>query len=430
MSTPLTLLSSKDVRARVLLAATFVAALAMCWFGVRWQIGSMFAELTAPGDPSAREVAPLARSLSPADPLASWLAAGSERSVFTPEHLELAVGLYEDVVRLAPNDYRWWIELGRAREQAERFEAAENAFRHAVHIAPSYAFPHWQLGNFYLRRNRPDEAFTELRKTTENNLTYRDQVFSLGWEYFDHDPAKLEQIVPDSPDVRAGLSLFYAAREQAADSLRIWNTLSDEQKARHPQTAVTIAQALTDKRFFLQAVEFSRQTGVDPEAEAETVTNGGFEKFIGPAEETHFGWKLVRGDSKIDMSVDSSVKHSGARSLKVAFKSYVKAELNNVWQIVAVQPLRNYRLSFWLRTESLKSAGVPLVEVVNGNSNLLLASSAPFSTGTADWQEFNVDFTTPADCEGIVIRTSRSFCGEACPINGIIWYDDFSLNKR
>jgi tetratricopeptide (TPR) repeat protein len=131
---------------------------------------------------------------------------------FSPQSLEASVAMFEEVVRLAPNDFRYWIELGRAYEQAEEPEKAERALARAVQLAPNYTFPHWQFGNFYLRQNRSEEAFAELRKTTERSIVYREQVFSLAWDYFDKDPQKVEELAIDTPDVRSTLALFYAAR--------------------------------------------------------------------------------------------------------------------------------------------------------------------------------------------------------------------------
>jgi tetratricopeptide (TPR) repeat protein len=430
MTQPYIALDTKLTKTRILLAVAAIGTIIVCWFGVRWQLGNMLGELTRPNDPRAGEIASTAIGLAPGDPMALWLAASTGKQDYSEDGLRRSVQMYEETVRRSPYDYRWWIELGRAYEQTEQFDAAEGSLRRAVELGPSYTYPRWQLGNYLLRRGRVDEAFAELKKTTENNLTYRDQVFSLAWDYFGKDPAKLEQNISDAPDVRASLALFYAARERAEDSLRIWNTLTPEQKEKHPQTARTIAQGLTEKHYFREALEFSRQLGIDPDSSIEAVTNPGFEKPVGDPDDNFFGWNLVRGDNKLDISVDSSVKHSGARSLKLNFRTYVKPGLYNAWQIVAVQPNQSYTLKFWLRTDSLRSAGVPVVDVLNGNDNLLLATSPPFPTGSVDWQEVTIDFKAPENCEGIIIRTSRTFCGEACPIVGTVWYDDFSLTKR
>jgi len=429
MADSLITLNARDLKGGIVVGLVIVVSLTFAWFGIRWQLGSMLAELTSANDPSAKTVSEAARNLSPSDPLAAWLYANSTRDLFSPERLGPSVIRFEDVVRLSPNDYRWWIELGRTDEQADRADQAELAFREAVRLAPSYAYPSWQLGNFLLRQGRSEEAFRELRKTTENNLTYREQVFSLAWDYFEHDPARVEALAADTPDVRASLALFYAVRGQAADSLRIWNTLSDDQKAESPQIPKIIAQAFTEKRFYRQGIEFSRQVGIDPDAQAETITNGGFEKALGAPDDNYYGWNVERGDGKIDIASDSSVKHLGNRSIKINFRSYVKPDLSNPWQIVAAQPGSSFTLHFWVRTENLRSAGLPVLEVLNPVDNRLIAASQAIASGTNDWQEMNIDFKSPEDVDGFVIRLSRSYC-ESCPLVGLIWMDDFSLTKK
>jgi len=430
MSDARTTFKIRGRNARIIAGVMIVLSFAFAWFGVRWQLGSMLAELTTTNDPSVKSTAGVAHRLAPADPLSAWLVAVSNRDIFSKERANASVNSFEEVIRLSPNDYRWWIELGRVDEQVDRPAEAEVAFRQAAALAPSYAYPRWQLGNFLLRQGRSEEAFTELRKTTENNLTYREQVFSLAWDYFNHDPARVEAIAADTPDVRASLALFYAAHGQAADSLRVWNTLDEDQKAENPQTAKTIAQALTEKRFFIQGLEFSRQVGIDPDAQIDAITNGGIEKPIGSPGDNYYGWNIERGDNKLDISVDSSVKHGGNRSLKINFKTFVKPELSNPWQIVAAKPGGLYVLKFWARTENLRSAGMPTVEVIDPIDNRLIASSSAIPTGTNDWQEFAIDFKSPNDVDGFVLRIARSYCGDACPVVGLLWLDDFSLVKR
>jgi hypothetical protein len=426
---PLIVLDSKDTKARLMLVAAVVGALVFVWFSVRWQLGNMLASLTAPNQQNAGEVAQLARNLAPADALSMWLIATREKENFSPESLEKSVGMFEEVVRLSPNDFRYWIELGRAYEQAEEPQKAEMAFKRSVELAPTYTFPHWQFGNFYLRQNRSEEAFAELRKTTERSVVYREQVFSLAWDYFDKDPQKVEALAADTPDVRSTLALFYAARGSADNALRIWNTLTDEQKPNYLDTAKRIARGLFEKQRFRESLEFSRQTGIDPDAQFETVTNGGFEKFIGPPDDTLFGWRIYRSDPKIDALPDSTVKSEGTRSLRVTFKGYSKVDLHNVVQSIAVQPGARYRLSFMLRTDNLRSGGPPVLQIISGKENKGIAASEPFEAGSADWKMVTVEFTAPEDFDSVLIRTGRVACGDECPISGTIWYDDFRLIK-
>jgi hypothetical protein len=337
--------------------------------------------------------------------------------------------MFGETVRLSPFDFRWWTEYGRALERAGQSERAEEALKKAISLAPNYAYPHWQLGNFYLRQGRGDEAYVELRATTKNNQTYRNQVFALAWDYFGHQPAMVEQLAADTPEVRSDLAAFFAMRSQPADALRIWNSLPDADKSQYPQTSRSIAQALYELKAFREALEFSRQAGVDADAAFETITNPGFENATKNIDATFFDWKIGRGDGKIDLAVDQSVRHSGVRSIRLSFKGYSKPELTHLWQNVAVSPSTHYKLSFWLRTENLKSGGPPTFEVVNAADNKLLSTSPAFPSGTNDWQQTTIEFTTPENSNGIFIRTSRGFCGDSCPIVGVVWLDEFELSK-
>jgi tetratricopeptide (TPR) repeat protein len=421
------IIETNDWKGRVTLLAVILVALVFAWFAVRWQLGNMLAALTQSNDPNAKTVADFSYALSPHDPITNWFKASVEKEEFTPESLAQAIDDFEQTVRFAPADYRYWLELGRAYEQAENYEKAEKAFQHAVSLAPNYSNVHWQHGNFYLRRNREQEAFAELEKAAETSAIYREQVFSIVWEYYEKDQAKLEQLAAGNPDVRAGLAKFYAAKELPVDSLRIWNTLSEADKQRNQDVARLIAQALYDKRFYRSSIEFVRQLGMEAQAQPETVQNGGFEAPISAdAKEVFFGWKISKKE-KIEILTDQTRKKEGNKSLRVTFSAFSGIEIKNILQIVTVEPNKKYRLSFWLKTENLKSAGTPTLEIVNATDEKIITTSTAFPDGTNEWSPVNVDFTTPDKSEAVVLRFDRAYCGDACPIVGTFWVDDFKL---
>ncbi|MDQ6787773.1 MAG: carbohydrate binding domain-containing protein, partial [Acidobacteriota bacterium] len=415
------ILDARRLPVRLGIVVAVAIALVFGWFAIRWQLGNMLAEHTAPTDVGAKDKARIAADFAPRDPLANWLLVNTDGNSASKNNTE-------QVVKLSPFDFRWWIELGREREQAEQPDGAEKALQKAVELAPNYTFPRWQLGNFYLRQNRSDEAFRQLSLAAQTNALYREQVFSLAWEYFEQDTARLEQIAGGSPEVRAALAKFYALKGRAADSLRLWNSLSEEEKEANSDGARIIAQALYDKQSFREAVEFVRQLGIEPDAKAETVQNGSFERPIGEVQETYFGWKISPIE-KMNVKLDPMVKHEGNRSLRVAFNGYAQPTLQNISQIVTVEPRARYRLSFWVRTENLKSGGAPNLEIYNIADAKSVAVSASFPVGTNDWQQVKIEFTAPPNAEAVTLRTTRLYCGDVCPIFGTFWYDDFRLEK-
>ncbi len=429
MEQHLAIYNSRTTAGRIVLAGAILAALIFAWCTVRWQLGNMLAALTPNNSPNAAEIAELAVSMDPSDPLPRWLLSVKQREDFSPASIDASVISLENAVRLAPNDFRWWVELGRAYEQAERPVEAESALLKAVDLAPNYTFPRWQLGNFYLRNDREQEAFVQLSKATEKSIVYRNQVFSLVWDFYQKDATRVEQVAATDPDTRVTLALFFALRDSPQDALRVWNTLSEEEKQKRQVNGRTIAQSLLRSRFISQAFEFAKQTGFDPDAEPERVTNAGFEGSLGEADATMFGWRIYRDQPRVELVSDTSVKHSGQRSLKVSFKNYLKPELYNAVQLVRVEPGVKYRLSYWVRTENLKSGGTPFFDITDARTDQVLAGSEAFANGTNDWQQYHIDFTTPAVCDGVFIKMARVPCGETCPISGMLWLDDFDLSR-
>src|SRR5829696_6484418 len=117
----------EEGRAKLLAIVVGIAAVLAAWYAVSWQIGAMLAELTSTSQPDSQRVAEMAVALAPNDPGTYWLLATKEKEKFSPESFDNASGLFEEVVRRSPYDYRWWIELGRANEQSENVERAEIA---------------------------------------------------------------------------------------------------------------------------------------------------------------------------------------------------------------------------------------------------------------------------------------------------------------
>ena len=72
---------------------------------------------------------------------------------------------------------------------------------------------------------------------------------------------------------------------------------------------------------------------------------------------------------------------------------------------------------------------MPLVEVFDAADAKRMRAAAPsLPTGTNDWKDYQIDFTTAAATEAVTVRVQRPPCGEPpCPINGRLWLDAFAL---
>lgn len=412
---------------RVLLLMPLAVALSAVWFVGRWCMGNTLAEY--PPDESAVYAA---MRLAPDDPQTHFTRAVFARNNFTPEEMQEALRQYEQATSLAPNDYRQWLELGRARGQVGDSEGGARALRRAAELAPNYALPRWYLGNLLLRAGRQEEAFAELRRAAEMNPEVRTQVFALSWNVFGGDVGRIAEAVGDTPAARAELAEYLVKQKFVDDAVRLWSSLSAKDKSEQRASGERLMRALFEVKRYRAALDVYR--GISPEGGAGVapgqVFNGGFESDFVPIATNPFAWDM-KSTSQAQMVIDPKNVHGGERSLRLLFNSRGVFSFNNVAQLVPVEPSTRYRLEFFARAADLKSVSAPVTEVVdNGESGRVLAVSAPVAANTQDWQQFVVDFTTPAQTEAVTVRLSRAPCPEGvCPIFGRVWYDDFSLQR-
>jgi len=144
-------------RALVILPA--LLAILSAWFIVRWYVGDTVAEYAPENPASATELARLATRWAPHDAFAHWTLGALAEKEFSANNLAEAVHEYEIAVTLSPNDYRYWMELGRGLEASGNSAGGERALGHAVDLAPAYSQPRWYFGNLLLREGKLDEAF-------------------------------------------------------------------------------------------------------------------------------------------------------------------------------------------------------------------------------------------------------------------------------
>lgn len=406
--------------------AVFLIVVAM-FYGAEWQLGQALAESFSPNAENSRQTALAAVSLAPHNSLAYSTLAKVQQGRTLPEILDKARSDNENAVRCAAQDYRYWLELGRTREQAGDRLGAETAMRRSVEIAPAYAYPRWMLGNVLLRENKKDEALEEFKRVAATHSVLRQQVFYLVWETSDGNADELKRLFGDTPVVRAALAVFYAGKNLPNESVQMWQSLTPDEKAENREAGKNALRINYEKLNAQAAAMFASDLELE-NAKIGEITNGGFEQKISESTAAIFGWHIDQ-IKNIGISLDTRQPREGKLSLKLNFNGYSEPTLQAVPQFVAVEPGGRYKLSFAIRTADLKSAGTPVLEVADMKTLKTLGASQPFASGTADWQIQTIEFAVPPDSQSVWIRTTRAFCGANCPIVGAVWYDDFKLER-
>lgn len=390
-------------------------------------------------DTGGLDVARAAVRLAPDDPQAHWSIAEIEKRSLAPEELAASIKEYEEAASRSPNDYRLWMDLGRALSQAGDAAGGEQALRRAVELAPSYAWPRWYLGNALVRRGKLDEGITELRFAASRNQELRSPVFDLAWHIYGEDVRIINEKLADSTEARAQLTTYLLGHKRIEDALKLWDTLNSAEKRNEHVTGEALMNTLLQAKQYHAAIKlyatFARQGVEIPQVGQ--LQNNGFESDNGivtngsVAGADAFGWH-IKSVPQAQIAIDARNHHDGNRSLRVVFNAPANVSFTNIAQFVALAPATHYRLQCSIRTKDLRSAGTPILQVVSAADNSILGSSAPLSIGTSEWQQITIDFATDAKTEGVTLLINRAPCNagdSVCPIFGTVWYDDFNLQR-
>ena len=426
-----------DVRnpvVRIVLILLLLAAGVWSYFAVRWYIGNTLAEYFNPA-PTDLKVANMAVEFAPKDPLTHWRLAQVSQKLLPLDQQAHAIAEYERAVILSPNDYRFWMALGTAHEQMGDSAKGELALKRAVALAPSYSYPRWYLGNLLLRSGRYDEAFKELRLAAEADADLEPQQFNFLWAIYNENLDALKTAMGEGSERRALFALYLLDRQRHDDGLRVWDSLSAEEKKTNRDLANTMVSRLLIARRYHDAMKVWNDIATNERYRAELghVFDGSFEDAINYGPEMVFAWQ-VKGAPQLEIGIDPTKSNGGARSLRLVFQVRSNLESLDVSQLVPVATNSEYDFEYYFMTDKLESGSAPMVYVVDAYSAQLLASSEQAPSGSTPWTRVGLSFKTSDKTEAVVLKVVRQKCSDEetpiCPIFGSIWYDDFSFKRR
>ncbi len=415
---------------RWLLLLPALLALLGAWFAVRWYVGNTVAEYSPDVTQGGIEMARMAVRWAPGDPLTHWRLASVEEKVFSAENMAAAVSEYQEAVRLSPNDYRYWTELGRALEASGDRDSGEKALRRAVELAPAYSHPHWYFGNLLLREGKFDEAFQQLGLASESDDQMRSQVFDLAMQVFSGDVNEIARVACASPAARLQFAIYLVTVKRVDDARRLWDSLNPADRQAQKDLSQQLEKSLIQAKQFHALLALMGEIEPDTSLPApEQFFNGGFESDLSASSANIFDW-MIEARVSAQAAVDSH-PHSGKKSLRIVLRVPRNLDKIPVSQTVVVEPGAQYRFECYARTEDLISASTPALFILDAVDGAVLATSSPLPSGTNDWQRVTFDFATKPQHDGITLGFFRASCseGQICPIFGTVWYDDFNLQR-
>jgi hypothetical protein len=165
-----------------------------------------------------------------------------------------------------------------------------------------------------------------------------------------------------------------------------------------------------------------------PYADKGGMTNAGFENGI---TQRGFDWRYGSdSNGRWEIKRVGSPAWEGSYALQVFFAGRENLSFHNLYQIVPVEPLKPYRLTYWWRSEKVTTDQGPFVDIYGYDSRGLY-KKGPMITGTNDWCAEAVEFTPPENCQAVVVRLRRLPSGRFdSNIAGTLWLDNFRLEEK
>ncbi|MBS1788520.1 MAG: hypothetical protein JST85_12400 [Acidobacteria bacterium] len=355
-------------------------------------------------------------------------------------------------VELSPNDYRYWLELGKAYNANDQAQEAEASLLKAVVLAPRYFEPRWALANLRLRAGKTEAALDDFHEAVMlsgslygNATPPPDRLVTLN-TYNAISGAlgmnldALRRITPADSAAQGYLSEFLSTHDALDQALEIWRRLPADDSNSYRNLVAQLTRELQSKNRFAEAREvwqkFSAAEGAPATDPNNLIANPGFEQL--PLREKlveivnlgeGFDWVIGRHTEVRAVRSDTAA-HSGAYALHLTFNASMKSGFSEVSQLIAASPGHQFRLSYFAKMKNISSSPdeTPFIEITDAVNPAAFSLRSVIPSGTRDWSEQTLGFSVPDATRGLRLTVRAP---QLKTIDGLrlaeIWLDDFKL---
>ena len=148
------------------------------------------------------------------------------------------------------------------------------------------------------------------------------------------------------------------------------------------------------------------------------IVNGNFENVNG----NHFAGWAFQDDEGVTTFADHEVTHEGKTSLRIESIGKNKDRHARIEQPIKLQPHRQYRISFWLKSENLAPAD-PEVKVLTSDSKYSISFQTFHTERTQDWKHYDLGFNSLDNTD------ANLYIGSWYGKDGKTWWDDLRIEE-
>ena len=332
----------------------------------------------------------------------------------------------EAALRTRPTHAGTWFQLALLVEREGDSKRARPAFDTAIRLDRHNVWLRWEAALVALRGGDRETALDHLKYVLEVDPAQRDAALPLARALLTSG----EPVASLLPASAGPLTSVLAAAVRQRD-------LTIAQAAWERRTPLAPAIPLALQREYVDLL-LERGHGPEarrqwmamvpagyPEAPGDLIWDGGFE--AGTLLGWGFDWHVGRA-AGVEVAIDRYVAASGRHSLRLTFNSLPTLDIANVWQMVAVEPGREYALRALARTRDFHTRSGLKVQVTSPDGERVLAESPPVAGTISDWAVLEARVHIPRHLDVVVVRLRRERSREPeGNLGGKVWIDDMSL---
>ena len=333
----------------------------------------------------------------------------------------------EAALRGRPTHAATWFQIALLAEQERDMERSRQAVEMAIRLDRHNVWLRWEAALLALRWGNRETALDHVKYVMAVDPGQRDVAFQLA-RVLVTSGTPVGSLLPTEVEPLT-VVLATAVRHQ---DVRIAEAAWERRASLPPAIPRALQREYLDLLLARGQGEAARRLWLTlvPEGHAdsgELIWDGGFEV------STLLGWGLdwhVRRSGGVEVIRDRLVAARGRHSLRLTFNGPPTLDLVAAWQIVVVEPGRDYALRALARARDFATRSGLKLQVATLDSTRVLAESPTVTGTTPDWVVLETRVHIPEDLPVVVVRLRRE--GAQAPegnLGGKVWIDEVSLTR-
>ena len=336
---------------------------------------------------------------------------------------------------LAPLNALYQSNLGSACEANGDKACADAAFGRLLALDPMMPRYRWAVANYNLRSDRADDALGQFQRllALDSGREYAERTFDVCLRATGDPETVFNGVLAGGRDSELSLAFvrYLSDHDQLDAARRVWTlTVAGSGPFSFSQASDYLAHLLSLNRYedalgvwrdLQQKGAVERPKDDDPDS---LVFNGGFES---QPMNAGFDWHSAELPF-LSFSFADPGAYRGSRCLRLDFTVKRNELYQPVYQVVPVEPGREYRLAAYVRSDRISSDTGPELRVFDPLHPENLDVSTETTVGTTPWHPVSVSFRPGADTHFVMLavrrQRSRDFPTE---ISGSFWVDAISI---